>query len=48
MAIFPKHHKNRVYLRRKSLRMGNYAIGAGMLAALLMVYEVVFNKEEIK
>jgi len=44
MAIFPKHHKNRVYLRRKSIKMTNYAIGAAFMAVAVMAYEVIFNK----
>jgi hypothetical protein len=48
MAIFPKQHKNRTYMRRKSIRMTNYAFVAGGIGVMLMLYEVLFNKEEVK
>jgi hypothetical protein len=44
MALFPKQHKNRMYMRRKSIRMTNYAIGAAGIAIAYMFYQVIFNK----
>ncbi len=35
-------------MRRKSIRMTNYAFVAGGIGVMLMFYEVLFNKEDIK
>lgn len=38
MGILPKSSKERVYLRRKSIRMGNYVIGSCMILCGVLCY----------
>lgn len=48
MPILPREQKSRVYLRRKSIRMGNYVLGAGFLLCGILCYEVILNREQVQ
>ena len=50
MAVFGKNQfkKNKVYYRRKSYRLQNYAVGLAALICLAGMAYYVYNRTEIK